>query len=416
MIAGSSRFLERYRTLASNLPGDAALRAAAAAAFETCGLPGETRTRRVEAWKYTSLRPVAEAVFVAAFESGCAAEAVLSATPLMDLPRLVFVNGGFRGDLSTTPPAGFAQFAKQPDFGTLTWPDRDPLVALNTMLANDGAALQVPAGQDAGAIQLVTVSGGASDFHPRHRISIGAGSRLTIIEVSIGAGNYLLNTVAEIHVEEGGHLTHIRLQHEAQTAFHLSTTYVGIAAGGTYHSFTLNLGAGLSRTEVHAHLNGAGATAHLNAAQMLRSRQHADFTTVISHMAPECKSRQTVKNALRDHSRGVFQGRIEVDRTAQKTDGYQMNHTLLLSPFAEINSKPELEIFADDVKCSHGATVGELDAEQIFYLRSRGVPEAEAKSVLVDAFLSDALDSIEDETIGAYLGVVVAQWRERPTG
>ncbi len=142
-------------------------------------------------------------------------------------------------------------------------------------------------------------------------------------------------------------------------------------------------------------------------------RQHADFTSVVGHTAAGCQSRQTVKNVLAGKSRGVFQGKIEVARQAQKTDGYQMNQALLLSPDAEVDSKPELEIFADDVKCSHGATVGELDAEQMFYLRSRGVPEAEARSILVRAFLAEALDAVADETIRARLETAVDGWWER---
>jgi len=233
---------------------------------------------------------------------------------------------------------------------------------------------------------------------------------LTLFEVSSGEGTYLLNTVAEIHVGEGAHLTHVRLQEEAPTAFHVSTTYAEVMAGGTYDSFTLNLGASLSRTEVHATLSGAGAVAHLNAAQIMAGAQHSDFTTVVSHTAPNCTSRQTVKNVLADRSRGVFQGKIEVARAAQKTDGYQMNQALLLSPHAEVDSKPELEIFADDVKCSHGATVGELDPEQMFYLRSRGIPDAEARSILVRAFLAEALDAVADDTIRSRLEVAVEQW------
>jgi len=233
--------------------------------------------------------------------------------------------------------------------------------------------------------------------------------------VSAGQGTYLLNTVAEIHLAEGAALTHIRLQDEAASAFHVSTTYADVAAGATYDSFTLTLGARLSRTEVHAQLTGAGAVTHLNAAQLLAGSQHADFTSVVGHTAPGCQSRQTVKNVLSGRSHGVFQGKIEVARQAQKTDGYQMNQALLLSPYAEVNSKPELEIFADDVKCSHGATVGELDAEQMFYLRSRGVPEAEARSILVRAFLSEALDAVADGRIRAWLEAAVEAWWKRQT-
>jgi Fe-S cluster assembly protein SufD len=411
VITGATGFLRRYEDSIGRLPGDSALRAAAAAAFKAAGLPGGTSGRRVEAWKFTSLRPVAEARFERAPQHE--AETLLSGLRLLDAPRLVFVDGALRSDLSVMPAAGFARFAEQPDFGTLTWPDREPMVALNTMLAVDGAALHVPAGFDAGVVQLISIAGGDGDYHPRHSICLGKGARLTVVEVSAGVGAYLLNTVAEIHVAEGAHLTHIRLQDEALTAFHVSTTYADVAGGGVYDSFTLNLGASLSRTEVHAQLSGAGAVAHLNAAQILSGAQHGDFTTVVSHEAPHGTSRQTVKNVLAGRSRGVFQGKIEVARHAQKTDGYQMNQALLLSPDAEVDSKPELEIFADDVKCSHGATVGELDAEQMFYLRSRGIPDAEARSILVRAFLAGALDAVADDTIRTRLEAAVEQWWER---
>jgi Fe-S cluster assembly protein SufD len=410
---GATGFLERYEGLAGRLPGDSALRAAAAAAFRASGLPGGAQQRRIEAWKYTSLRPVAETSFRRDAAPRHEGETILARLPLLDAPRIVLVDGTLRGDLSIVPAAGFARFAEQPDFGTLSWPDREPMVALNTMLAADGAALHVPAGHDGGIVQLVSIAAGDADFHPRHSIRLGKDARLTLIEISAGQGTYLLNTVAEIHVAPGAHLTHIRLQDEALTAFHVSTTYADIEAGATYDSFTLNLGGRLSRTEVHAQLTGSGAIAHLNAAQILAGSQHSDFTTVVGHTAPGCTSRQTVKNVLADRSRGVFQGKIEVARNAQKTDGYQMNQALLLSPYAEIDSKPELEIFADDVKCSHGATVGELDAEQLFYLRSRGIPDNEARSILVRAFLAEALDAVADDPIRSLLEAAVEHWWER---
>ena len=169
----------------------------------------------------------------------------------------------------------------------------------------------------------------------------------------------------------------------------------------------------MARTEVHARLAAPNATTHLNGAQLLAGTQHADITTVVRHDAPHGTSRQTVKNVLDGRSRGVFQGRIEVARAAQKTDGYQMSQTLLLSPDAEVDTKPELEIFADDVKCSHGATVGELDADQLFYLRSRGIPEAEARSILVRAFLAEALEAVSHDAARAALEQAVAGWWEK---
>jgi Fe-S cluster assembly protein SufD len=216
-----------------------------------------------------------------------------------------------------------------------------------------------------------------------------------------------------VRVAKDAVLTHVRLQQESPSAFHLSTLYADIAEAGTYDSFALNLGARIARSELHAHLIGARGLTHLNGAQLLGGSQHADFTTVVRHDAPNCTSRQTVKNVLAGRSRGVFQGRIEVARAAQKTDGYQMNQALLLSPDAEIDTKPELEIFADDVKCSHGATVGELDAEQLFYLRSRGIPDAEARSILVRAFLAESLDAVTNDKVRGVLERAVEGWWEK---
>jgi Fe-S cluster assembly protein SufD len=412
---GATGFLQRYEELIGRLPGDSALRAAAASAFRDAGLPGGTQQSRIEAWKFTSLRPVAEADFRQGEVPRHETETVLAGLPLLDASKIVFSDGVFRGELSTLPTNGveFARFADQPDFGTLSWPDREPMVALNTMLVQDGAALHVPAGCDGGVVQLISVSAGNGDFHPRHSIRLAKGAKLTVVEISAGQGRYLLNTVAEIHVADGAQLTHIRLQDEAASAFHVSTTYAEVGTEGVYDTFTLNLGASLSRTEVRVELGGPHAIAHLNAAQMLGGSQHADFTTIVSHAAPGCTSRQTVKNVLAGRSKGVFQGKIEVARIAQKTDGYQMNQALLLSPDAEVNSKPELEIFADDVKCSHGATVGELDTEQMFYLRSRGIPDNEARSILVHAFLAEALDAVADAAIRKRLETAVEQWWEK---
>jgi len=205
------------------------------------------------------------------------------------------------------------------------------------------------------------------------------------------------------------------LQDEGTAAFHVNTVFAEVAEHGTYDAFVLTLGAAVARTEVHARLVGPHGAVHWNGAQLLGGRQHADITTVVSHDAPDCASRQTVKNVLSDRSRGVFQGRIEVARAAQKTDGYQMNQALLLSPDAEIDCKPQLEIYADDVKCSHGATVGELDADQLFYLRSRGVPESEARAILVRAFLAEAMDPIADPAVRGLLEQSIDQWWERRT-
>jgi Fe-S cluster assembly protein SufD len=401
---GAAGFLARYEAAKGRLPGDSTLRAGAADAFRTLGLPGATRGRRAEAWKYTTLQPLGGMSFGAS-----------DASPVFAIPgaaaRIVFAGGRYRADLTTNVP-GFARFADQPDFGELTWPDRDPMTALNTMLAEDGAILTLPKDYDAGIVFLIHAGVDGTSAHPRHMIRLNRGAKLTLMEMSGGEGSYLHNPVFEIHVADGAVLTHVRTQTESTSAFHLATIYAAIAAGGTYDSFTLNIGGRITRTEIHALLDGPGAIAHLNGAQLLTGTQHADFTSVVRHVAPKGTSRQTIKNVLAGRSRGVFQGRIEVARGAQGTDGYQMNRALLLSPDAEIDTKPELEIFADDVKCSHGATVGELDAEQLFYLRSRGIPDREARSILVRAFLAEALDPVSNDTARGLLEDAVARWWE----
>jgi len=390
-------FLSRFDATAA--PHDAAR--TAADAFRATGLP----TMRDEAWRFTNLRPLAERDFTPAQPGADVPADLLARLPALDAPRAVFVDGFFRTDLSTAANTGAPAVAAR---------TREPLAALNTMFAQPGLALDVPANTDAGTLVLASIAtGNGTDFHPRHRIRLAPGARLTVLDVSIGDGAYLHNAVLEIDVAADAHLTHVRLQDESDAGFHVSTIYADIAERGTYDSFGLTLGARLARAEVHARLGGAHGAVHLNAAQLLAGTQHADFTTIVSHDAPNCASRQTVKNVLTGRSRGVFQGKIEVARGAQKTDGYQMNQALLLSPDAEIDSKPQLEIYADDVKCSHGATVGELDEDQLFYLRSRGIPQPEARAILVRAFLTEALDTVANEPIRAVLEQAVAQWWQR---
>ena len=406
---GADAFLQRYQGLRARLPGDVALRDAAAERFGAEGLP----SMKGEAWRYTSLRGLAEVAFqepLVAVSSNPDLGAVIAG------PRLVLIDGRYQPGLSVLPEGvTVTTFADYPSFGRLPRIDA-PLVALNTMLAEDGVQIHVAAGVDAGTIELLSIAVDGHRpiaFHPRHSFHCEAGAKLTVLEIARGEGAYLHNAVTEAVVAEDATLVHIRLQEEGDQAFHINTTFAEIAARGVYDAFVLTLGARLARTEIHARLLGEAGAVHLNGAQLLGGHQHGDITTVVQHDAPGCASRQTVKNVLSDHSRGVFQGRIEVARIAQKTDGYQMNQALLLSPHAEIDCKPQLEIYADDVKCSHGATVGELDADQLFYLRSRGVPEAEARAILVRAFMAEAMDPIQHEGARALLEGAIEQWWER---
>jgi Fe-S cluster assembly protein SufD len=416
---GAALFRGRYEGLRPRLPGAqigwvAAMRERAAETFVAQGFP----TRRMEAWKYTDLAAVAGTNF----GEPLTAVGDAPALPEAHAPRAVFVDGRFRADLSTLGGQSFTATSLagalpelEGRLGALARPEAQPMAALNTMLFEDGLVIDVPAGVAGGTLELLslgTESERAPAFHPRHLVRLGAGASLTLMERAVGpASRYLHNPVFEIELSRDARLNHGRLQTEGREAFFLSTVYARVAAGAAYDNFTLNAGARLARNEIHVALTGPKAEAHMNGVQLAGEGQHADTTTSLDHAAPDCASRQTYKTVLSGRSRGVFQGKIHVHRVAQKTDGYQMNQALLLSPEAEIDSKPQLEIYADDVKCSHGATVGELDADQLFFLRSRGIPEAEAKAILVEAFLTEAVEAVADETIrGALAGAVSGWW------
>jgi Fe-S cluster assembly protein SufD len=427
-------YLARHDGLADRLPGHrhgwvAALRRRAADAFAREGFP----TRRVEAWHYTDLRPLTELRFDEPLTAVDRPVMLPDGIAEAGAPRLVFLDGRFRPDLSDLDalPEGvrvesLGALLEAGDervrarFGALAPVEASAFVALNAMLAEDGAVITVAAPPEAAARLHIVSAGTASGdrpiaFHPRHLIRLAEGAALTLFDSAVGEGAtpYLNNTVMEVALEAGARMTHVRLQAEAVGAFHVSTVFAEVGRGGEYDSFALATGARLARNEVHATLAGPKAAAHLNGAQLGDGARHVDTTTVITHAAPDCASRQTFKSVLAGRARAVFQGKIHVHQAAQKTDGYQMNQALLLSPDAEIDAKPQLEIYADDVKCSHGATVGELDADQLFYLRSRGLPLAEARAVLIEAFLADALEAVRDEAFRAALSQATAAWWAR---
>jgi Fe-S cluster assembly protein SufD len=372
----------------------------------------------VEAWKYTDLSPVAQAGF---------AEPLTAVAGALTLPkpraaaRAVFVDGRFRADLSALDGlayrvASVAQHLPELEgrLGALAPLADHPMTALNTLMFEDGLFLDVPAGVDAGHLELLSIAidpGRPFAFHPRHIIRLGAGARLTLLETAVGGGaQYLHNPVFEIDLAEAAVLTHGRAQQEGDGAFHLSMIHARIAAEARYDTMAVSAGARLARMEIHAALTGPKASCHMNTAQLAAGRALVDTTTALDHAAPDCASRQTCKTVLAGQSRGVFQGKILVRREAQKTDGYQMNQALLLSEEAEMDSKPQLEIYADDVKCSHGATIGALDADSLFYLRSRGVPADQARSMLVQAFLHEAFEGLQDGVLREALTEAVDGW------
>ena len=410
-------FVEHYDALKPQLPGAgldwlSGLREAGIERFRALGLP----TPKVEEWKYTNLRPLERAALkpAAALQTPVSLDRAPSFLGEAAGHRLVFVNGRLNDALSDTGslPEGVtlaglaAAVEKQPDvvrphLGQVADGARQPLLALNTAFFADGAVLHVPAGVSIDQpIELVFVGTGEAEatpaFHPRLLIVLEDGARATLVEhhVGLGDGPYLSNGATEVRVGDGAHLRHYKLQAESDTAFHVSTLHGRLGEGAFYDGFGLATGARLSRNELHIRLEGPHAEARLNGSYLMRGKQHVDNTTLVEHVAPDTTCREVYKGALEDKARSVFQGKLLVHRDAQRTDGHQLSQALLLSDTAESDSKPELEIYADDVKCSHGSTAGSLDKEALFYLRSRGLPYRAAQRLLVESFVGEVIEEI----------------------
>ena len=397
-------------------------RAAAAQRFAALGLP----TRRDEPFKYTDLR----ARLTDRLEDMPASVPVpaVGAFGALKGPQITIANGAFAPETSGLQalPEGVAceplaaALARGDDalralMGQVLEPlggDIHPLAALNAGLMTDGAVIRVRKGAKP-ALPLVLAlvhGGGAHTSQARVLIHLEAGAELTLAErVHTSAeGPGFLGGVMEIRLEEGARLHHLRVFEGGGRALFL--TGVEAAAKSAYESFHVIAGGALTRNEVSVRLAGSGAHAGVSGAVLLAGSDHGDTTTVLRHAAPGATCREVFHSVLAEKARGVFQGKIIVDRDAQQTDGHQLARALLLSDEAEADVKPELEIYADDVKCSHGATTGALDPEQLFYLRSRGIPEREARALLVHAFLAASAEEIHNPDLKAVALEVMNGW------
>ena len=397
---------------ASVPPAVQSIRRAAFDRFATLGFP----TTKNEDWHFTSVSAIAEQEFtplVAASGDVSREDLVPFTFGASGWHRLVFVNGRFAAELSDVaklPPGvrvwdlatawtGAADVVDR--IAKLAAYDTHAFTALNTAFMYDGAVVQIAPDADVEQpihLLFVTDANAAKAMmHPRNLILAGRHSRATIVEsyVSTSDAMYFTNAVTEVSVGEGATLRHYKMQREGARAFHVGTIEVNQARDSHYVSFSLATGGSLSRTNIYTTLDGEGAGATLNGLYMLDGEQHCDQQTQIVHAQPNCFSRELYKGVLDGRSHGVFNGKVFVQPIAQKTDGKQTNNTLLLSDTAQIDTKPQLEIFADDVKCTHGATVGQIDQTALFYLKSRGVPNALARRLLTYAFAADVLETIE---------------------
>lgn len=284
---------------------------------------------------------------------------------------------------------------------------------LSNAYLRDGVAIDIPANEKSETPLNITITGHDGGFTTGHQfIRVGENADITIIEYHMGSGAYLNNALTQIKIGKNARVRHYRFQENSNGAAYIQNSFVEVEEGGYYEAFTLTNGAGISRHQAHANLIGERAECHFNGVNLLNGKQIADTTITVEHQAPTCVSKQNYRNVVTDKATGTFQGKVHVHQVAQQTDGYQKSDTLLLSPQATMNTKPELEIYADDVKCSHGTTAGRIDDDALFYLRSRGIPEKQARALLIEAFIAQALEEVTYEPILEQTTMVIHKWLE----
>jgi Fe-S cluster assembly protein SufD len=386
--------------------------------FAAVGFP----TTRDEEWRFTPLTPMTRTAFQPAEPPAVAVSRADLAGHTFghnEWPALVFVNGRLAPELSHRPllPEGsvLTSLAEalvtqpslvEPHLGRLAGPDATPFTALNAAHVQDGAFVRIPREAVlADPILLVFVTSadsGGRMTHPRNLIVVEDGARVSLVEKYVGLGAeapYFTNAVTEVVLGAGAWLEHARLQREDEAAFHIAFSHVHQERNSHYRSFTLAMGGAISRHNLHTRLAAPDTEALLYGLTIAHRDQLVDNHTAILHEQPNCRSWEVYKAILDDRSRGVFNGKVFVTPEAQKTDAKQTNRTLLRSPEARIDTKPQLEIFADDVKCTHGATVGYLDELPLFYFTSRGIPRARAEQLLTYAFAAEVVDEVHVDAV-----------------
>jgi Fe-S cluster assembly protein SufD len=380
--------------------GVAPAQEAAFARFLDKGLP----SRRIEAWHYTDLRTQLKSAPPPS--SGASAS-------VADDGDLVFLDGALASEPHARPGVSIERAAAGRTLASPVIEEGDSSVALTRAFAREAVTIRVDANAQAGVMKLAFSNGAIAATSAAHVIVVvGAGASLTLIEShdSAPGAAHLSQALIEFDVGEGAKVSHIRVNTLDVAASSVSTLGVDIGAQANFETLSLTIGAGISRHQVFARFSGEHANAAIRGATLARGRQHADTTLVVNHMAAHCESRETFKSIVDDDATGVFQGRINVAPGAQKTDARMSSNALLLAEGAAMYNKPELEIFADDVQCAHGATCGELDQDLLFYIMARGIPRREAEALLLEAFVAPAFDGVEDETLRETLMERVRDW------
>ena len=429
--AAETALAESFAAAQGRLPGNGAvadLREQAFDRFAAEGLPH----RRVEDWKYTDLRalmrdakPLAAPPDAAAKARAKDAGATLAG---IEARRIVLVDGALvpeLSDLAALEPGltvrSMAQALAAGDPAIAEYlgkvvPTDNVAVALNTAFMDDGVLIQVAPGTAlARPIHLVFVTAGArpASVVTRSLVVVGKGARAMLVESHEGfaaGADYQVNAALELVVGDEAHVDHVKVTGAGAGAMHVSSLMASIGAHARFNEFLFTTGGTVVRNQLFLRFDGEGTLASVRGATLLKGRQHVDVTMVADHTVPGCTGRQMFKTVLDDEARGIFQGKIIVRAQAQKTDAKMATHALLLSDTSEADNKPELEIFADDVQCGHGATSGDLDEDLLFYLKARGIPAKEAESLLIQAFVGEAVEGIEHAGLRDALMDHVAQW------
>lgn len=422
-------YQEQFAIQGPKLPGAAhgwvtSLRENALSVLSRNGFP----TRRDESWKYTDLRNLYRAKFTN--KQSVEVSDALAPFKLKNAHTIVFVDGNFVPTHSAIDnfPKGLEIFSladalKSGDedlligLGEAVDIEQPGFAAVNTALMQGGGICRI--GENVTVDEpihfiFVTTDNGSSEFHLRNLVVAGANSKATVMQsfVSLGESSSFCNVVTELVLREGANLRNILYQAQSKMAWHIGLTGARLERDGHLDSFVLSLGARLARNEIRLRLDGEGSECSMNGIALVRGRQHCDNTTDVEHAKSCCHSSQIYKNVLDDHAHTVFQGRVHVTPYAQKTDAQQMNRNLLLSRNAQADSKPELIIHADDVKCSHGATVGDLDQQALFYLQSRGINPEDARNMMVHAFAAELVEALPEGDIRLYLEQAIKSWLE----
>jgi Fe-S cluster assembly protein SufD len=432
VMQAQNRYVESFAAFEAEAAGKGQswlrpIRRAAIARFAELGFP----TTREEDWRFTNVAPIAQTAFTLAGEGRDPARQDLEPFefPGVTWPQLVFVNGRYAPGLSRLAPlpegvtvsslAHALTTSREIVEGHLAqYADyhNDAFTALNTAFMEDGAFVHIPRGTvletPIHVLYVSTATPAPTLSHPRNLIVAGDNSQATVVEdyVSLGGEVYFSNGVTEVVAGGSAVLSHYLIERESVRAFNVSTLRVQQGRSSSVTSHSVLVGGALVRNNVHPVLAGEGGDCLINGLFMATGRQHMDNYMRVEHASPHCDSRQFYHGILDGASRGVFHGRIVVHKDAQKTDAKQTNRNLLLSEDAQIDTKPQLEIYADDVKCTHGATIGQINEEAVFYLRSRGIAKNAARALLLFAFADECLRRMKVEPVRRHLEGLVARW------